>query len=110
FHSDPVFDSLANNQVGATIDATDQWLYGDPYIHPTVGVNLELPSSDVGLTGSQQWNEMYKRLDTMGSGHPGGANAALADGSVRFVSNNISVTTIMAAATRSGGEVLGSDW
>jgi prepilin-type N-terminal cleavage/methylation domain-containing protein/prepilin-type processing-associated H-X9-DG protein len=44
------------------------------------------------------------------SKHTGGVNAALADGSVRFVSNSISSVTWRSAGTRSAGEVLGSDW
>jgi prepilin-type N-terminal cleavage/methylation domain-containing protein len=36
--------------------------------------------------------------------HPAGVQASLADGSVRFVSNNISLTVWQAMATRGGGE------
>jgi prepilin-type N-terminal cleavage/methylation domain-containing protein/prepilin-type processing-associated H-X9-DG protein len=36
--------------------------------------------------------------------HPGGVNAALADGSVRFISNSIDLATWRALSTRSGGE------
>jgi prepilin-type N-terminal cleavage/methylation domain-containing protein/prepilin-type processing-associated H-X9-DG protein len=39
--------------------------------------------------------------------HSGGVNAALADGSVRFISNNIALTTWRSLATRAGGEVVG---
>jgi prepilin-type processing-associated H-X9-DG protein len=63
-----------------------------------------------GLSGAQANAAFYNRLHAMGSGHTGGANAALADGSVRFVSTSMSVATIIAAATRSGGEALGPDW
>jgi prepilin-type N-terminal cleavage/methylation domain-containing protein/prepilin-type processing-associated H-X9-DG protein len=43
--------------------------------------------------------------------HSGGANVALADGSVRFVRQDIGIRTLAALVTRSGGEVvsLGSD-
>jgi hypothetical protein len=34
----------------------------------------------------------------------------MADGSIRFVSNGISLTTWHQVGTRAGGEVLGSDW
>jgi prepilin-type N-terminal cleavage/methylation domain-containing protein/prepilin-type processing-associated H-X9-DG protein len=44
------------------------------------------------------------------SGHTGGMNVALADGSVRFLSRSISGTTWWAACTPSGGDLLGSDW
>jgi prepilin-type processing-associated H-X9-DG protein len=42
--------------------------------------------------------------------HPGGANFALADGSVRFVLDSMSLNTYRAASTFSGREVLGNDW
>jgi len=39
--------------------------------------------------------------------HTGGAQVALADGSVRFISENIDTTLFIGACTRAGGEVLG---
>jgi hypothetical protein len=45
-----------------------------------------------------------------GSYHTGGCQFALTDGSVRFVSQNINMTTYRALATRAGGEVLDSDF
>jgi prepilin-type processing-associated H-X9-DG protein len=44
------------------------------------------------------------------SPHTGGINAAMGDGSVRFVNGAVSGNTWFAAVTPSGGEVLGSDW
>jgi prepilin-type N-terminal cleavage/methylation domain-containing protein/prepilin-type processing-associated H-X9-DG protein len=44
------------------------------------------------------------------SPHIGGINAAMADGSVRFVSQGVSNATWAAVLTPNGGEVLGSDW
>jgi prepilin-type N-terminal cleavage/methylation domain-containing protein/prepilin-type processing-associated H-X9-DG protein len=43
------------------------------------------------------------------SGHSQGVNAAMADGSVRFVRNSINLTTWRAMATRNGGEVFSND-
>ncbi|HEY1188200.1 MAG TPA: DUF1559 domain-containing protein [Gemmata sp.] len=40
------------------------------------------------------------------SGHTGGVNAAMADGSVRFVSNSISAQTWQYMGSRAGGEVV----
>jgi len=42
--------------------------------------------------------------------HTGGINAALCDGTVRFVSNAISLTTWRALATASGSDTIGSDF
>jgi prepilin-type N-terminal cleavage/methylation domain-containing protein/prepilin-type processing-associated H-X9-DG protein len=42
-----------------------------------------------------------------GSMHPGGANFALADGSVRFLQENINLGTYRALASRDGSETLG---
>jgi prepilin-type N-terminal cleavage/methylation domain-containing protein/prepilin-type processing-associated H-X9-DG protein len=47
-------------------------------------------------------------MTTATSGHAGGVNLVLFDGSVRFVSNGIDLATWRALGTRNGGEVLGS--
>jgi prepilin-type N-terminal cleavage/methylation domain-containing protein/prepilin-type processing-associated H-X9-DG protein len=44
------------------------------------------------------------------SDHTNGVNVALCDGSVRFVTSSISLTTWRALGTRSTGDLLGSDW
>jgi prepilin-type processing-associated H-X9-DG protein len=44
------------------------------------------------------------------SNHTYGVNVAMCDGSVRYVSNSISLITWQSVGTRNGGEPLGSDW
>jgi prepilin-type processing-associated H-X9-DG protein len=44
-----------------------------------------------------------------GSPHPGGFNAAFADGSVRFLKNSINFQVLKALITRAGGEVIAAD-
>jgi prepilin-type N-terminal cleavage/methylation domain-containing protein/prepilin-type processing-associated H-X9-DG protein len=44
------------------------------------------------------------------SRHLGGVNASLCDGSVRFVSNSISLTTWRALGSMAGGEIVGNDF
>jgi prepilin-type N-terminal cleavage/methylation domain-containing protein/prepilin-type processing-associated H-X9-DG protein len=62
----------------------------------------------------QRWSDLafawFARLGTMGSFHPGGANVALADGSVRFLRDSTALHTLSALCTRAGGEVLPGDW
>ena len=43
------------------------------------------------------------------SGHPGGLSFALADGSVRFIRETISMRTYLALGTRAGGETVTLD-
>ena len=47
-------------------------------------------------------------LEAMGSMHPGGFNAAFADGSVHFLKRTIAPAVLKALSTRGGGEVIGA--
>jgi prepilin-type N-terminal cleavage/methylation domain-containing protein/prepilin-type processing-associated H-X9-DG protein len=49
---------------------------------------------------------MEDRACVFGSGHPGGANFAFADGSVRFLSESTPLPMLQALSTRAGGEVI----
>jgi prepilin-type processing-associated H-X9-DG protein len=42
--------------------------------------------------------------------HPGGVNTLMGDGSVRFITQSVSVQTFAALVTRNGGEVIGGDY
>ena len=56
--------------------------------------------------GPQAWD----RWSAYGSKHTGGMNAALADGSVRFVRATVAADVFRAVGTRAGGEVVPGDW
>jgi prepilin-type N-terminal cleavage/methylation domain-containing protein/prepilin-type processing-associated H-X9-DG protein len=88
------------------------------------------PRAWAGLRGSswfwggRDWNSAFTTYLTPNSGlpdcgahgrgwftarslHSGGVNVALADGSVRFISDTMNLTTWRSLATRAGGEVFG---
>jgi prepilin-type N-terminal cleavage/methylation domain-containing protein len=67
-------------------------------IPPNVGVSVGDP--DLGIAGVGRWPTRY----SFRSRHPNGVQFALADASVRFVSNNIPLLIYRQMATRAGGE------
>jgi prepilin-type N-terminal cleavage/methylation domain-containing protein/prepilin-type processing-associated H-X9-DG protein len=81
---------------------------------PLEQMNWKLPASlDAGAPplGSPAWKDLrYKRLGVYGSEHAGGANLAFADGSVKFVSDRISLLTLRALCTKAGGEVVAEEY
>jgi prepilin-type N-terminal cleavage/methylation domain-containing protein/prepilin-type processing-associated H-X9-DG protein len=68
-------------------------------------VNYVLPPGTV--TGPPNYPE-DDRVACFGSGHPGGANFAFGDGSVRFLSliSNTDLPLLQALSTRKGGEII----
>jgi prepilin-type processing-associated H-X9-DG protein len=50
------------------------------------------------------------RVREFASFHPGGANFLMADGSVRFIADNIHFRSYQALSTIQGGEVIGNDY
>jgi prepilin-type N-terminal cleavage/methylation domain-containing protein/prepilin-type processing-associated H-X9-DG protein len=62
------------------------------------------PSDWIGVTACQNLGQYGFR-----SRHPGGANFAFADGSVKFLKNGVGLAIYRALGTRRGGEVIGGD-
>jgi prepilin-type processing-associated H-X9-DG protein len=52
----------------------------------------------------------YKRNYGYSSEHPGGANLAFCDGSVRFLANSTNLIVLLALTTKAGGEVIPGDF
>lgn len=50
------------------------------------------------------------QLDIAGSVHPGGANLAYVDGSIRFAGEQMEQAVLEALCTRSGGEIPDGTW
>jgi prepilin-type N-terminal cleavage/methylation domain-containing protein/prepilin-type processing-associated H-X9-DG protein len=81
-----------------------------PYSNTATGtcaipLNNALVSGQPGFGNAGDWPNVY----SFRSRHTGGANFALADGSVRFVSQSIDINIYRASATHSGGEVASLD-
>jgi prepilin-type N-terminal cleavage/methylation domain-containing protein len=79
-----------------------QWPVYDDFLDPAGNTAFPLPQIQpaVGYCDPQAPN----------TGHTGGMQAALCDGSVRGISPGMSQSTWQAANTLQGGEVLGPDW
>jgi prepilin-type processing-associated H-X9-DG protein len=85
---------------------------GEPNAWAYDGVSSWTPAFAFTSTGKPQVKPEPKQCDPSvpQSPHPGGSNVGIADGSVRFISPQISAQTWWAACTPSGGEILGSDF
>jgi prepilin-type processing-associated H-X9-DG protein len=79
---------------------------------PYLGGSLYTGSDSVVYLWQQQPNPWQTNCnpDLPSSGHPGGMNVALGDGSARFLSNGLSQTTWSYACNPSDGRALGGDW
>ncbi len=106
---DPVFDGspVVDDRI-----ADWGWVWfggeGDAHLSTGVPINFKLPANFDSLPGGQQQLLFDDRINAYGSGHPGGANFAFADGSVRFIAENISAVTFRALGTKAGGETPGN--
>jgi prepilin-type N-terminal cleavage/methylation domain-containing protein/prepilin-type processing-associated H-X9-DG protein len=81
---------------------------GDYLVGAAQPVNWLIPASATGPNSSANpW--VQQRLSTIGSGHTGGANVCVADGSVRFLRDTIPLPTLQALCTRANGEVIQND-
>jgi prepilin-type N-terminal cleavage/methylation domain-containing protein/prepilin-type processing-associated H-X9-DG protein len=82
------------------------WAVGLPML--TMGNIVLAPNPkypNCGFTNSYNSGGMF----TLSSYHPGGCNVVLGDGSVRFIKDSTSLTTIWALGSRAQGEVISSD-
>jgi prepilin-type processing-associated H-X9-DG protein len=109
-HRDPEYDRQELLMPGGgPIEGTGKWAASGGPTGAVGTVNVLLSTQapinyQVPLGGDP--STLNDRACAFGSGHPGGANFAFADGSVRFVSDSISWAMLQALSTRAGGEVV----
>jgi prepilin-type N-terminal cleavage/methylation domain-containing protein/prepilin-type processing-associated H-X9-DG protein len=112
YHLDKRFDEMYTN---FPIIGWAGWAWcdqgnaiGDYLVGAAQPINWTIPMVATGPNSSSNpW--VQQRLSTMGSGHPGGANVCLADGSVRFLRDSIPLPNLQAGCTRAGNEILPLD-
>ncbi len=107
---DPVFD--ASTVINDNIRDWG-WVWfggeGDTSLGTSATINYRLPANFDTLGGGVQQLLFEDRINAFGSMHTGGSNFAMGDGSVQFISQNISNIVFRGLGTRSQGEVVNLD-
>jgi prepilin-type N-terminal cleavage/methylation domain-containing protein/prepilin-type processing-associated H-X9-DG protein len=99
--------SLGTNNNKSQVGKT--WTIG--MLGTTLGTTLLAPNPRYPNCNLEPWGGDMDApgMYNLSSFHPGGANVAMADGSVRFLKSSTAIPVIWALGSRAGGEVISSD-
>jgi prepilin-type processing-associated H-X9-DG protein len=108
YHLDPLWGQLMGTGVN-TMEAFAAWSGGPFFIQRSglVGINYQLPANLTTPPTGASNPEYHKRLFAIASGHPGGANVAMCDGSARFLRETLPLVTLQELCTTNSGNVVG---
>ena len=97
-------DSKRYISANVTTWAGTRWAHG---AMSHIGFNTVLPPNGPSCAENNNDNTTYGMVHPPTSNHPGGVNAAMADASVRFISETIDTGNIYATPTTQGASVYG---
>ncbi|HMP03816.1 MAG TPA: DUF1559 domain-containing protein [Gemmatales bacterium] len=105
FHADPFFDANPRRDTALYKWSAWGWVAGFKMSGHVLG-SSSLPINHKHPSGCTTFLCKDQRIAGFGSGHPLGVNVSFADGSTRFITNNIPLATLQALTTRYGGEMI----
>jgi prepilin-type N-terminal cleavage/methylation domain-containing protein/prepilin-type processing-associated H-X9-DG protein len=108
----------AMGMIGAWANSGRRTAPGDVTLSAFAPINYRVPApysagatlSPPATTGAGYVYYNDRRVCAFGSRHPGGANFALADGSVRFVAETFGLVNLVRLCRRGDGEVIDKDF
>lgn len=107
-----LWDAALNSTTGTGSNRGNYWAIGSPgycYFNTVIPPNSTQYSWTSCRTDNAGGGSDYADYINATSNHPGGVNAAFADGSVHFIKDSINQVTYWALGTRNGGETISSD-
>jgi prepilin-type N-terminal cleavage/methylation domain-containing protein/prepilin-type processing-associated H-X9-DG protein len=113
FHDDPNFNQLPPNfRSNLLMHQWSMWAWsggwkgsGHIFCSCSVPINHMVPTPP-----GSGFLPQDLRVNAWGSGHPGGANFCMADGTVRFIQQTLPQTILCALSTRAGGKPVSGDF
>jgi prepilin-type N-terminal cleavage/methylation domain-containing protein/prepilin-type processing-associated H-X9-DG protein len=115
-HLDKDFDAWTGQNSGLKMHQVSVWAWGGGrkgtamlFCSSAVPINTTIRKLQPASPTTPNVSNQDRRYNAWGSRHPGGANFALGDGSVRFIRDSITLQTLAALSTRDGGETASPD-